>query len=47
MRKGIHKLTNQTRAVKIISKEKAKKADIERLKEEVDILKKLVLGYVI
>ncbi|CAD8179513.1 unnamed protein product [Paramecium pentaurelia] len=41
VRKGIHKLTNQTRAVKIISKDKAKKADMERLKEEVDILKRL------
>lgn len=43
VRKGIHKLSNQTRAVKIISKERAKKAEIERLKEEVDILKKLVI----
>ena len=47
VRKAVHKLTNQSRAIKIISKEKAGKHEIEKLKEEVEILRNLVLIHVI
>lgn len=43
VRKGIHKVTNQIRAIKVISKEKASKAEVERLRIEIEILKRLVI----
>ncbi|CAK84516.1 unnamed protein product (macronuclear) [Paramecium tetraurelia] len=41
VRKAIHKVTNQIRAVKVISKEKASKVEVERLRIEIEILKRL------
>ncbi|CAD8199555.1 unnamed protein product [Paramecium pentaurelia] len=41
VRKAIHKVTNQVRAIKVISKEKASKAEVERLRIEIEILKRL------
>ncbi|KAM3146719.1 Protein kinase domain containing protein [Paramecium bursaria] len=41
VRKAVHKLTNQSRAIKIISKEKAGNHEIQKLKEEVEILRNL------
>lgn len=45
VRKGVHKVTNQIRAIKIISKEKASKIEVDRLRIEIEILKKLVDCY--
>lgn len=42
VRKAIHKITQQTRAVKIISKRATSKEDQNKLKDEVNILKTLV-----
>lgn len=44
VRKGVHKVTNQIRAIKIISKEKASKIEVERLRIEIEILKRLVFN---
>ncbi|CAD8108765.1 unnamed protein product [Paramecium sonneborni] len=41
VRKGIHKVTNQIRAIKVISKEKANAIEVERLRIEIEILKRL------
>ncbi|CAD8184760.1 unnamed protein product [Paramecium octaurelia] len=41
VRKAIHKVTNQVRAIKVISKVKASKAEVERLRIEIEILKRL------
>lgn len=45
VRKGVHKVTNQIRAIKVISKEKASKVEVERLRIEIEILKRLVIVY--
>ena len=45
VRKGVHKVTNQIRAIKIISKEKASKIEVERLRIEIEILKRLVFNW--
>jgi len=42
VRRCVHKQTNLTRAVKIISKMNTPKSELDRLKTEVEILKSLV-----
>jgi len=41
----VHKVTNQERAIKIISKAGTPKHEIDKLKSEINILKNLVYPY--
>ena len=47
VRKAIHKITGQQRAIKMIKKKLAKQEELDKLINEVNMLKKLVFNLIV